>query len=378
MDSKMTPRERLLAALRRQDVDRIPWSPFLAYWWEQQPPEMQQRGQLWFYRSIGADALLRGFTAPFRCGDVFGRKHYPSFDISIPGVTTRTETVDHQTNIYLETRVGSLCTTLTYSEDANSWFITGFPIKRREDYKIFSHIVENMTFDENYAAIWDEIKQLGEDGLTLPQISPFLCSPFQTLLDNFAGPQQLYLDMADFLDEVESLLAVMSEKALIAVKIAAEAPAEAYISWETSSTQYISPKYFEQYILPEVNRWGEILHAAGKMLIHHACGHIRAILPQMATENVDAIESVTPPPTGNVEIWDVQKALGKDKCIIGGIEPIQFLDLSLDEFRNYVEDTLSRMNPRGFIFGNSDSCPPGVSVEKFKAVTEIIRSYEAG
>jgi uroporphyrinogen-III decarboxylase len=98
----------------------------------------------------------------------------------------------------------------------------------------------------------------------------------------------------------------------------------------------------------------------------------------MATENVDAIESVTPPPTGNVEIWDVQKALGKDKCIIGGIEPIQFLDLSLDEFRNYVEDTLSRMNPRGFIFGNSDSCPPGVSVEKFKAVTEIIRSYEAG
>jgi uroporphyrinogen-III decarboxylase len=372
----MTSRERLLAALKRQPVDRIPWSPFLAYWWEHQPEEMQQRGQLWFYRSIGADALLRGFTAPFRCGDVFGRKHYPSFDLPIPGVTIRTETAGNQTKICLETRYGPLCTTLTYSEDANSWFITGFPIKRREDYKIFGHIVENMPFVENYAAIWDEINQLGEDGLTFPQISPFLCSPFQTLLDNFVGPQQLYLDMEDYLDEVETLFAIMSEKALVAVRIAAEAPAEAYISWETSSTQYISPKYFERYILPEVNRWGEILHAAGKMLIHHACGHIRAILPQLATENADAMESVTPPPTGNVEIWDVQKALGKDKCIIGGIEPLKFLELSQVEFRAYVENTLAQMDPLGFIFGNSDSCPPGVSLEKFKLVTEIVRSFE--
>jgi uroporphyrinogen-III decarboxylase len=376
MKAAMTSRERLLAALKHQEVDRIPWSPFPAYWWEHQPQEMQQRGQLWFMKSIGGDALLRGFTAPFRCGDVFGRQHYESFDLPIPGVSTQTEKVGNQQNIFLETRFGTLCTTLTYSIDANSWFITGFPIKRREDYKIFSFIVENMPFDENYAAIHDEIKLLGEDGLTFPQVSPFLCSPFQTLLDNFVGPQQLYLDLVDFPEDVEALMAIMSEKALIAVKIAAESPAEAFISWETSTTQYMSPKYFLKYILPEVNRWGEILHSAGKMLIHHACGHIRAILPHMAVEKVGAFESLTPPPTGDVEIWDAQKTLGKDRCIIGGIEPLKFQNLSLCEFRDYVADTLSRMDPRGFILGNSDSCPPGVSIEKYKLVTEIVRSFK--
>lgn len=372
----MKPKERLLAALRRQEVDRIPWSPFLAYWWEQQPQEMQQRGQIWFYQLIGADALLRGLITPFKCGDVFGRKHYESFNIPIPGVTCRTESAGNQTYIQLETKYGSIITELTYSEDANSWFITGFPIKRREDYKIFSYIVENMAIEPNYEAVSKEINDVGEDGLSLPQISPFLCTPFQSLLDNFVGPQKLYLDMVDFLDEVETLLAIMSEKALKAVIVAAESPAQAFISWETSTTQYMSPRYFNQYILPEFNHWGNILHDAGKLLVHHACGHLKAILPMMVTENADAIESVTPPPTGNVEIWEVQQALGDRKCIVGGIEPIKFLTLSLDELKNNVEETLLRINPHGFILGNADSCPPGVSIDKFNMITQIVNSIK--
>jgi hypothetical protein len=369
---EMTSKERLVAALKSQEVDRLPWSPFLAYWWEHQPQEMQQQGQPWFYRLIGADALLRGFTAPFKCGNVFGRPHYESFKLPIPGVEFRTETTGGQTLIELETRYGSVSTTLTYSPDAESWFITSFPIKSREDYKIFAFIVENMPLEPNYEAIQAEIDLLGEDGLSLPQISPFLCTPFQSLLDNFVGPQQLYLDLADYPDEVETLLAAMAEKAVKAVDIAAESPAEAFISWETSSTQYISPKYFSRYILPEFNHWGEILHAAGKLLVHHACGHLKAILPMLAAGNADAIESVTPPPTGNVEVWEVQQALGVQKCIIGGIEPLKFLTLSMGDLKRYVETLLSKMNPCGFVLGNSDSCPPGVSIEKFRLITSMI------
>jgi uroporphyrinogen-III decarboxylase len=147
-----------------------------------------------------------------------------------------------------------------------------------------------MAIEPNFEAVWNEINAVGEGGLSMPQISPFLCTPFQSLLDNFVGPQRLYLDMVDYPDEVETLLAIMSEKALKAVEVAAESPAQAFISWETSSTQYMSPKYFYHYVLPEFNRWGDILHAAGKLLVHHACGHLRAILPMMVTENADAID----------------------------------------------------------------------------------------
>lgn len=56
---KMTSRRRLLAALRGQEVDRIPWSPFLAYWWEHQPQQIQDCSQVWSFKEIGADPLKK-------------------------------------------------------------------------------------------------------------------------------------------------------------------------------------------------------------------------------------------------------------------------------------------------------------------------------
>jgi hypothetical protein len=88
---QMSARERLLAALRGQAVDRLPWSPFLAYWWDFQPKAMQDRGQVAFLREIGADALLRGFTTAFTCSDVQGISQYESFIEPIPGVEFRRE-----------------------------------------------------------------------------------------------------------------------------------------------------------------------------------------------------------------------------------------------------------------------------------------------
>jgi hypothetical protein len=82
----MTSRERLLASLRGDPVDRVAWSPFLAYWWEHQPQAIQARGQVWFFREIGADALLRGFVTAFNSSDVHGLSAYPGFILPIPGV----------------------------------------------------------------------------------------------------------------------------------------------------------------------------------------------------------------------------------------------------------------------------------------------------
>jgi hypothetical protein len=38
----------------------------------------------------------------------------------------------------------------------------------------------------------------------------------------------------------------------------------------------------------------------------------------MAKERVGAIESLSSPPTGNVEIWDARQALGPEMGLIGG------------------------------------------------------------
>ena len=59
--------------------------------------------------------------------------------------------------------------------------------------------------------------------------------------------------------------------------------------------------------------------------------------------------------------------------LIGGIEPVHFLNLALPELRAYVEELIERMGVHRYILANSDSCPPGVTVEKFRMVSEMVR-----
>lgn len=374
--TQMTSRERLLAALRGQPVDRLPWSPFLAYWWDFQPKELQERGQIAFFREIGADALLRGFITAFTCSDIMGISSYSSFTEPIPGVEfSRVEKGNLWRNEF-STPVGKLVGTAQRSPDGNTRFMVEHPIKCKEDYKIFRYIVERMQIKPDEKKVRDEIRAVGEDGLSVPLVSPFLKTPFQSLVEHFVGTEKLIYDLADFPEEIEETLAVMSEKAAQAVRISAASPAEAFITWEDSSTTNISPALFSRYIVPELDRWGEIIHGAGKLFLHHACGHVRKLLPAMAKERVDAIESLSPPPTGNVEIWDARAVMGPEMGLIGGIEPVNFLTLDLPQLRAYVENLIERMGSHRYILANSDSCPPGVSLEKFRMVTDIVRGLE--
>jgi hypothetical protein len=369
----MTSRERLLAALRGQPVDRLPWSPFLAYWWDHQPEPFQARGQIDVLREIGADALLRGFLTPFTASDITGLAETISPGCEIPGVSVRR--VERGAQIFAEvtTPAGTLTSITQLSPDGWTRFLVQHPVRSKEDYRALRYLVEHMVIRPNYAPVQAQIDQVGEDGLCVPLVCPFGKTPFQSLVEHFVGTEKLIYDLADFPEEVEETLALMSQKAELAVRISAESPAEAFISWEDSSTTNVSPAMFRRYIAPEINRWGTVLHGADKMLVHHACGHLRALLPILAKECVDAIESLSPPPTGNVEIWEARQQLGPEMGLIGGIEPVNFLNLDLPQLRDYVQNLIDRMGSHRYILANSDSCPPGVSLEKFRLVTQIVR-----
>jgi len=374
----MTSRERLLAALRGQPVDRLPWSPFLAYWWESQPQAIQDRGQIHFLRELGADALLRGFTTPFVCSDLWGQSSYSTFSQRIPNCEVRRSERGADMRVWFETPVGALTQLGRRSEQGNTRFLVEHPVKRREDYKVLSYIVERMIIAPDYTAVTDEIAAVGEAGLSAPLISPFGKTPFQSLVEHFVGAEQLIFDLMDYPAEVEALLAVMSARAEEAVRIAVASPAEAFITWEDSSTTNVSPALFRRYIFPEMRRWAAMVHDAGKLLLHHACGHLRALLPIITEEGVDAVESLSPPPTGNIEIWEAQALLGQRTGLVGGIEPVNFLNLDLPALRVYIEELLARMDHRRWILANSDSCPPGVTLEKFRLVTEIVKAHRLG
>jgi len=153
---EMTPKERILGAIRGTQIDRVPWSPFLAYYWENLPQNIQKKGQLAYMKELGADPLLRGFV------QLFGTEQRNChFSQKIQG-NKRYDTY--------ETKVGTLTEEHSYSASANTWFLTGHPVKTEENFKVLQYMVENTVITDRRREFEQENRLLGEDGVHLPVI----------------------------------------------------------------------------------------------------------------------------------------------------------------------------------------------------------------
>jgi len=373
----MRSKERLLTAMSGGEVDRVPFSPFLAYWWDFAPSSVTCNGQFAFLKELGADPLLRGFQTSFTNSDILGLEE-GVYNVSddFPGCQIVRQTNSTEKKVTWSTPVGDLTLVKTYSPAGKTWMVTHHPIQQKENYKTLLYLVEKMSIQPFYQPVIDEIVEAGEDGLSAPLISPFRKTPFQALIEHFVGTVKLVYDLYDFPELIEEVLEVMNQRAREAVEISINGPAEAFITWEDSSTMNTNPQTFKKYIASELSEWGNRLHKSGKILIHHACGHVKDLLPEMAEEQVDAVESITPPPTGNTEIWEAQKVLSrKGISVIGGIDPVKFQEYDIPALEEYVKRILNNTSKKRFILANSDSCPPNVTIEKFKKVIEIVQYH---
>ncbi len=356
----MTSAERLSAAIAGQPVDRLPWSPFLAYFWEAQPEARRNRGQLDFLREVGADPLWRGAPCPVRA--------------IVDGIEI--SEIKDPTSIRTETRtpVGNLHTRHQLSGPGGTWFLVEHALKTVADFRTRRWIEEHTRFEVDLSPVDQHFAGDGREGLSIGMLLPRGKTAFQSLVETLVGTEELAYALADFPDEVEALYAVMVENDLRAARLAVAGPYRHFITWEDSSTQNYSPAQYRRYIAPEIASLCGILHDQGKHYIQHACGHVKALLPTMLASGVTAVESLSPRPTGNVSLAEARSALGSKVGIIGGIELTEFLRRPLPEFRAYVEQVIADGAGGPFVLANSDSCPPGVAVEKFRLVGDIVRA----
>lgn len=356
----MTSKERILAALQGGRVDHVPFCPFLAYVWGSFPRDIQDKGQLAFHHLIGADPLWRGAPSPV--------KGVPPAEAQY-----RHTEGNGRTETEIRTPVGTLHYAKLASPAGNTSFLVEHPLKTEQDFKIQLWIEENTRLVYDLTAVNAHLAGEGREGLSLGMLVPRGKSAFQTLVEHHVGTEELQYALADFPDTVEALRRAMAEKNREAVKLAARSPYTHFITWEDSSTQNYSPAQYDAFIGSEIGDWCDILAGAGKHYIQHACGHVAALVGRMKAHGVHSVESISPPPTGNISIRDARKAIGSGMGIIGGIEPVHFLQLSDDQLTPYVESVIAEAAGGPFVLANSDSCPPGVTIEKYARAAEVAR-----
>ena len=173
----MQAKQRLLAAMRGQETDRMPWSPFLAYYWDFVPPETSRKGQFQFLKDIGADPLLRGMAQLYRLA--YNRCEQSEQTNG----TTRVVTYS--------TPVGTLQAQYTYAPAANSWFLTGHPVKTEEDLKTLQFLYEHMEVLPDLQDFEEQTRAYGDEALLLPILGTNLKTAFQSLVEHWMGTEQL-------------------------------------------------------------------------------------------------------------------------------------------------------------------------------------------
>lgn len=360
--SEMTSQERIAAALDGQPVDHLPFCPFLAYVWEHFEPAIQEAGQLAFHHLTGADPLWRGAPCPVR----FERD----------GVETREWEDAQRIHVEIETPVGTLSQTRIKSRTGDTAFLVEHPLKTEADCQI------QLWIEAHTRAVYDphemdeHLRDKGREGLSIGMLIPRSKSAYQSLVEHYMGTEELIYAQADYPDTVDALWQAMVANDLAAARLAAQAPGyDYYLTWEDSGTQNYSPRQYQRYIASEIGQWCHILAAADKRYIQHACGHLRHILKPMQGSGPYGVESISPPPTGDISIREARALVGADFAIIGGIEPTAFLNLSPRELEPYVEGVIADLRGGPFLLANSDSCPPGVTVEKFRLVADIAKRF---
>jgi uroporphyrinogen-III decarboxylase len=357
----MTSRERILAVLRGEEVDRFPvWLKMLGNDWRKAQPEP--------YRTMSPDKLLRqsGCDRMLGCGT--------PCRIERPHVSTRVTFHDHRRTTQYVTRDGTLVCVEQQDPVTESWHPVEYPVKNANDLRAFRWLFKDVRVhieSEKVEEARARQKELeGTHTVTTSGVGP---SPLMSLVEHDAGPENAFYLMADereLFDETVELMhaARMTE---LRNRLPHEV-ADTFWLTENTSTTLISPALFDRYCVPQLREYGDLIIKHGRIAVHHMCGRLDKLLETIDTLPAQANEAYTTRPLGDLSLAEGRRRM-PSKTLIGGTNATLWLD-PVDKILETVAADIAACPDRRRIFLTSAGVlPPLVSFEKARSAVRGFR-----
>ncbi|MFW6189004.1 MAG: uroporphyrinogen decarboxylase family protein [Planctomycetota bacterium] len=359
---EMTSRERILATIRGEEVDRFPvWLKMTNRTWQSGQPEP--------YSEMGAEELLRAAGCDLMLGNWAGAQK------EAPHVERHTEELDGIRRTTTETPDGPIVSETSYDPYTESWHPTRFAADTPENLRRARWMFTDTTYSvqPETAREWaDRQEELEAEGaFTMTGIGP---SPLMNCVQHLCGPQNtayLMHDEAELFDEVIGLMhrdRLRNLKALLP-----HVAADSFWLTENTTTTLISPAQFEKYCMPQLEEYGRLVREHGLVAVHHMCGLLDDLLEMIDRLPAHANEAYTTPPVGNVMLAAGRKRMAS-KALIGGTNATLWL-APVEKIVETVAEDLSNCPDRRKIFLTSAGVlPPPVDFDKARrAVAELKR-----
>lgn len=360
----MSPRERILAILKGDQPDQVPWFGDLDYW----ANSLVRRGlkpkdfilsddYLRWHRDLGVGFYLQGyfpykqFLPGCKVKEWFeGRRHYKEIDTPVGSVRECWE--------YIPT---------SFSEGPVEHFL-----KSASDIPVMKYIYNDIRFEPDYQLADLRRQQVGDQGVVLCYLPK---SPFMHLMALEGGVEAVTLTALTTTDEFGELLDIMKTAFDIAAQIALDGPAEVLMIPENLSSEMVGPDLFKLYMSGYQTEWTTRIREAGKYSFIHIDGTLSGLLKQEASVGFTVLEALTPYPVGDVKFEDIEALAGDSTSILwGGVPGSYFTDCVDDEeFERHIRYLLSIMvkKPR-FVLGVADQVPPDGLERRVRRVAELV------
>jgi hypothetical protein len=378
----MTRRDRLMATLRGEPVDR----PAVCFYeiTGTEPRGAEDPFNIYADPSwhplldLAAEKsdriVMRG--APFKRAAAWT----PMPEVVATTARTRDAAGNELTTVTLQAGARVLTQRSTRNPDINTVWTTEHLLKDVEDFQAWLELPEDPAplGDVDVQPILDLEAHLGDSGIVMLDTSDPLC-----------GVAPLF-DMGDYtiIALTEPALfhqALQREARRLYPRIEAAAQALPGRLWRIYGPEYASPPYlppalFVEYVVEYVKPMVDLIHRHGGFARIHSHGRLQAILDAICATGCDALDPIEPPGQGDVELAYVREHYGEQLVLFGNLEASDLENLPTPEFERKISQALSEgPGGRGFVLMPS-ACPYGRKLSPLALANyaAMVRAVAAG
>jgi hypothetical protein len=376
----MTSKERLLAAIRHTEPDRVPISPRIGAYLVGYYGSSSWMHHLRAAREFGFDLVLP-VASPVPAMLWSPQLTYRGLS---PEVHVRQEIEEQDGSVTVrrtfDTPAGALTDETYLAPPGREYGVSPSPVKRDHlvkdaaDLDLLRYILPGPE-TVNLAEFREVEGIIGEAGIVEVTLNP----PLDHFLGNARGMPQLmmdyYLDRAFF----DRQFAFFQEYSLGLLKAALEQGARAIFgTWYYASLSAgWSPAIFDECFAPLVRAHADLVHAYDGIYHVYDDGKMMRNLGAYVDAGADVVETLTPPPVGDVDLGEAKRLYGAQTCLKGYVDLLYVIKMgSADLVAQTVREAIEIAAPGGgFILGTSDSIRDGTPIENVRTYFDTAHRY---
>jgi hypothetical protein len=146
---------------------------------------------------------------------------------------------------------------------------------------------------------------------------------------------------------------------------------------EYASVPYLNPRFFREYVVRYDTPMVRAIQRTGGFARLHCHGRLKAILDDIASMGCDGLDPIEPPPQGDIDLRIVRAKVGRQMVLFGNLEASDLENLPTPEFEGRIRRAITEGTAgRGFVLMPS-ACPYGrvlspLALANYRKMVEVV------